>query len=162
MKNTCRILLIDDDEEDFIITKDLLRSVQGKKCEIDWSESYEEAIKNDIPYDIYLVDYRLGLETGLDVIKKLRAKFPDVPVIILTGLADSEVDLEVMKAGASDYLVKGRIDAEQLERAIRYALEHAKHLQQIKDLNQDLEKRVAERTSQLSLAVIKQEETNQV
>jgi signal transduction histidine kinase/FixJ family two-component response regulator len=162
MKNTCRILLIDDDEEDFIITKDLLKSVQGKKCEIDWSESYEEAIKKNTPYDIYLVDYRLGLETGLDVIKKLRAQFPDVPVIILTGLADSKVDLEVMKAGASDYLVKGKIDAEQLERAIRYALEHAKHLQQIKDLNQDLEKRVAERTSQLSLAVIKLEETNQV
>ncbi|MFA9214618.1 MAG: ATP-binding protein [Candidatus Methylacidiphilales bacterium] len=162
MKNTCRILLIDDDEEDFIITKDLLRSVQGKKCEIDWSDSYEEAIKKEIVYDIYLVDYRLGMETGLDVIKKLRYKFPDVPVIILTGLADSEVDLEVMKAGASDYLVKGKIDAEQLERAIRYALEHAKHLQQIKDLNQDLEKRVAERTSQLSLAVIKLEETNQV
>jgi signal transduction histidine kinase len=85
-----------------------------------------------------------------------------VPVIILTGLADSKVDLEVMKAGASDYLVKGKIDAEQLDRAIRYALEHAKHLQQIKDLNQDLEKRVDERTSQLSLAVKKLEETNQI
>lgn len=162
MKNICRILLIDDDEEDFLITKDLLRSVQGKKCEIDWSDTYEEAIKKETPYDIYLVDYRLGLETGLDVIKKLRAKFPDVPVIILTGLADSKVDLEVMKAGASDYLVKGKIDAEQLDRAIRYALEHAKHLQQIKELNQDLEKRVEERTSQLSLAVKKLEETNQV
>jgi signal transduction histidine kinase/FixJ family two-component response regulator len=162
MTNTCRILLIDDDEEDFIITKALLRSVQGKKCELDWSDSYEEAIKKEIPYDIYLVDYRLGMETGLDVIKKLRAKFTDVPVIILTGLADSKVDLEVMKAGASDYLVKGKIDAEQLERAIRFALEHAKHLQQIKELNQDLEKRVEERTSQLSLAVIKLEDTNQI
>jgi len=160
MKPHYNILLIDDDEEDFIITRDLISEFKEISCDFDWNQSYEEEILTIKKYDIFLVDYRLGLETGLDVTNKLRRLFPDVIVIILTGMADSEVDRKVMKAGASDYLVKGKIDAEQLERTIRYALEHAQHLTKIRELNQDLEKRVEDRTAQLSLAVKDLESAN--
>ncbi len=162
MNDNCRILLIDDDEEDYIITKHLLRSIPGKKCEVQWAVSFDEATPFLDQSDIFLVDYRLGAENGLDIIKKIKQINGEVPVILLTGLSDKHIDEEALKAGAYDYLVKGKIDAEQLERTIRYALEHANHLREIKQLNTALEKRVTERTSQLTKAIEELEQANEL
>jgi signal transduction histidine kinase/FixJ family two-component response regulator len=147
---SCQIMLIDDDEEDYIITHSLLRTVQGKRCELHWKPDVEEALALLNDYDIFLVDYRIGPINGIDVIKQISKMRPEAPVILLTGLSDAQIDIEAMKAGAYDYLVKGKIDAEMLERSIRYAMEHASHLKQIKTLNQQLELRVEEQTQQLT------------
>jgi signal transduction histidine kinase len=71
------------------------------------------------------------------------------PMILLTGQDDPSIDEQAMLAGAADYLVKGRFDADQLERAVRYSMQHAKNMYEIKLLNEYLEKRVEERTKQL-------------
>lgn len=77
-------------------------------------------------FDVCLLDYRLGAYNGLDLLKEAIAIHCQAPIIVLTGQEDREIDLEAMKAGAVDYLVKGQIDAPILERSIRYATERKK------------------------------------
>src|SRR3989339_213493 len=123
-----RILLIDDDEDDYIFTKSLLSKVTGFRYELEWISDYEKALsrvlKNE--HDIYLLDYRLGAQSGLDILKEAVGKSNRAPFIILTGQGDSEIDLRAMSEGASDYLVKGKIDSQLLERSIRYSVEGRK------------------------------------
>jgi signal transduction histidine kinase/DNA-binding response OmpR family regulator len=162
MKPILDILLIDDDEEDFIITRHLIEDTPHHKYKIDWVESYENALEifDKNKYAVYLLDYKLGNHVGLDIIKEARRKNITAPFILLTGLGNSELDEEAMKAGASDYLIKGNITATELDRSIRYSLEHANNLTQIKELNLDLEKRVTLRTKELEGVVRALELTN--
>lgn len=121
-----RILLADDDEDDYIVTRDLLSDITWRKYELEWVPSYERALERirQAAHDVYLVDYRLGPHTGLDLLREMCAGGGcHAPIILLTGQGDKHIDLEAMNAGASDYLVKGTLDAAQLERAIRYAVE---------------------------------------
>jgi two-component system, sensor histidine kinase and response regulator len=120
-----KILLVDDDEDAFVLTQDLLGDVAGSRYAIDWAPSFAQAqeimARND--YDVYLLDYRLGEYTGLDLLRQLAAQGVDKPAILLTGQGDEGVDLEAMKAGAVDYWSKDQINAVLLERSIRYAIE---------------------------------------
>jgi diguanylate cyclase (GGDEF)-like protein len=120
-----KILLIDDDEDDYVVTRDLLAEARGLKHTLHWIPSYEEAIGQlcENKHDIYLVDYRLGEHTGLDLLFKASCQGCRAPIILLTGEGNHETDLKAMKAGAADYLVKGEISAPLLERSIRYAIE---------------------------------------
>ena len=124
-KEKIRILLVEDDEEDYIIVKDLFSNVKIQQYLIDWAESYETAMdkieKNF--YDLLLVDYNLGGKTGLDLIDNTADKTSNIPVIILTGQNDRDVDILAMQKGVSDYLVKGSFDSDLLERSIRHAIE---------------------------------------
>ncbi|MCH9010156.1 MAG: response regulator [Chloroflexi bacterium] len=120
-----KILLVDDDEDDYILTRDLFNDIEGTDFELDWAATYATAMQaiGNNEYDVYFIDYRLGAHSGLDLIQEIVANGCEAPVILLTGQGDHEVDMDAMKAGAADYLVKGRIDAEVLERSIRYSLE---------------------------------------
>jgi diguanylate cyclase (GGDEF)-like protein len=127
------ILLVEDDEDDFILTRDLLSEVEGISYNIEWASTYEsalDAIKCRC-HDVYLFDYRLGERTGLELMRTTLDSGSKVPVILMTGQGDKEIDMEAMSAGASDYLVKGNIDAQLLERTIRYAVERKKANDQI-------------------------------
>ena len=125
-----RVLLVDDDQGDFQMTRALLNSAERLdfEYELDWVSTFEEgldALKTD-DYDVYLLDYFLEDRTGLDLLGEAGRQGISAPVIMLTGRGSRQVDLDAVKAGASDYLVKGRIDPELLERAIRYALERTR------------------------------------
>jgi PAS domain S-box-containing protein len=122
-----RILIVDDDEDDFIITSDLIRSIPSSGFSINWCYSYKDALAQmkDRRSDIYFIDYRLGAKTGLDLLKEAIAAGCEEPVILLTGKGNHDVDMEAMRVGAMDYLVKGELNEEKLERSIRYALERA-------------------------------------
>ncbi|HYW19480.1 MAG TPA: response regulator [Nodularia sp. (in: cyanobacteria)] len=129
--NPIRVLLVDDDEDDYILTRDWFREFQGSGCELSWIDSYE-AGKDAIAshnHDIYLVDYRLGINSGLELLCQAVANGCDSPIILLTGQGEREIDLEAMKAGAADYLEKSQLTAPLLERSIRYAIErkHTEH-----------------------------------
>lgn len=120
-----RILLVDDDEDDYLITEDLLIGIESQKYLLDWTPDYHTAIEMIArqEHDVYLIDYRLGAETGLDLLRWSLANGYKAPFILLTGQGDHQVDLEAMAAGAADFLVKGQLDAQLLERSIRYAVE---------------------------------------
>lgn len=123
--NEIRVLLVEDDEDDYILTRDLLSEINNKKFTLDWVESYDAAMErlSSYDYEICLFDYRLGMHSGLELLRDARAAGYTIPMILLTGQGDQEVDIEAMRGGAADYLIKGQIDASLLERSIRYALE---------------------------------------
>ncbi|MDH6065140.1 hybrid sensor histidine kinase/response regulator [Umezakia ovalisporum] len=132
--NPIRVLLVDDDEEDYILTRDWFSEFQVAGCELEWIDNYE--IAKDIiaqnNYDIYLVDYRLGIHSGLELLRQAIAEGCSSPIILLTGHGDREIDLEAMKAGAADYLEKSQLTAPLLERSIRYAMERKQTEQKIR------------------------------
>ena len=124
-KQQWSILLVDDDEDDYVMTRDLLAEIEGGRFRLDWVATYTAALEmiGRQQHDVYLLDYRLGAHNGLGLLREAVAHGCQAPMILLTGQGDRAVDLEAMKAGAADYLVKGQIDAPLLERAIRYAIE---------------------------------------
>ena len=125
MKDTIRALLIDDDQGDFVFTRALLKEISYPTIELDWVPTFEQGLDaiTSGRYDIYLVDYFLGDRTGLDLLREAEQHRLQAPVIMLTGRGSHDVDIEAMQAGAADYLVKGHIEPEDLERSIRYALD---------------------------------------
>ncbi|NSL89673.1 PAS domain S-box protein [Chitinophaga sp. Mgbs1] len=130
-----QILMIDDDEDDFFLVTELLRDISPGQYQLEWAPTFQkgvEAIERRI-HDIFLVDYRLGPNTGIDILHHVQATQYEMPVIMLTGKGDYAIDREAMQAGAYDYLVKGEITADLLERSIRYALDEYKHLRTIEE-----------------------------
>lgn len=149
-----KIILIEDDEDDYIIVKELLRQVLRVKFHLEWVKVYEDGIKGiaSEKYDVALVDYRLGKDNGIELIESANKAGTKTPIILLTGQGDIETDIRAMKAGAVDYLVKGNFEAQTLERTIRYAIERKRSENKIKELNEELEERVDIRTKQLKEA----------
>jgi signal transduction histidine kinase len=129
-----RVLLVDDDEDDYVVTRDLLSAIERETFELQWVSSYDAALAAIAGnrHDLYLLDYRLGERTGLELLREMIKSNCKVPVTLLTGHEDREVDVEAMMAGAADYLVKGQIDAHLLERSIRYAIERKKGQEELR------------------------------
>ena len=132
-KTRYRVLVVDDDEDDYFITADLLSEVPDLDFELEWLSEFDLAVDavSRCGYDLCLFDYRLGEKTGLDLLRLALEAGCLAPIILLTGQGDHEIDLLAMKAGAADYLVKSKLDAQLLGRAIRYALERKQTEQQI-------------------------------
>ena len=130
-----RVLLVDDDEDDYILTRDFLSESQGTRFEVEWVSDWDCALdvmgKNQ--HDIYLLDYRLGEHNGLELLQQAVAQGCRAPMILLTGQGDREIDIEAMKAGAADYLDKSQLRAPLLERSIRYAIERKRAEQKIRE-----------------------------
>src|SRR5690554_6582903 len=141
-KEHVRVLIIEDDEDDYFITRSLLTKTTGIHCDLRWARDYDDGLTvlRDNAFDVCLVDYRLGARDGLQLLNEANDAGVETPLILLTGQGDYEVDLRAMMAGAADYLVKGQIDAQLLERAIRYARERKRAEERIRDQAQFLDK----------------------
>ena len=142
-----RLLLIDDDPDDYLFTKEVVADIRGGGYTLDWQRDYRAGVdavcKGE--HDVYLIDYRIGEKTGLDLWKETREKSCHGPMILLTGQTEYEIDLAALAAGAADFLEKDRLDAKTLERSIRYTLQQH-------ETERALEKKVAERTAELEAA----------
>ncbi len=132
------VLLIDDDEDDFVNIRGILSEIQSAKYRLSWKSSYHEGLSELLTasFDACLLDYRLGEHTGLDLLVEADQKGSTCPMILLTGFGDFDLDLKAMETGAADYLVKGQITAPLLDRSIRYSMKHALDL---KDLSEQKE-----------------------
>ncbi|NJN36737.1 MAG: response regulator [Nitrospiraceae bacterium] len=126
---------MDDDEDDFYFTTEYLRAIPDKSFDIVWAKSFDEALEklDDCSYDVCFFDFLLGAKTGLDLLKIALEGNVDCPVVLFTSKGDNRVDQEAMRLGAMDYLVKSEIDAEKLDRTIRYALERAEVLRRLRE-----------------------------
>jgi diguanylate cyclase (GGDEF)-like protein/PAS domain S-box-containing protein len=128
-----RVLLVDDDDTFLLILKELLPPA---RYEIDRVATYDSGLEAMAAcgHDVYLVDYRLPGRSGLDLVREASGRGCAAPVLVLTGVGDREVDLLAMKAGAADYLDKGRLDEVTLERAIRHAMERKQAADDLRQL----------------------------
>jgi PAS domain S-box-containing protein len=134
LKETIKILLVEDDVDDYVLFKHNLNEIKVNSYSLTWASNYESALelirKNE--HDIYFFDYLLGIRTGLDLMQECVKAGVDAPIIILTGLGNPQTDIQAMELGAADYLVKGEIDTEKLERSIRYCIEQNRMLKKLK------------------------------
>jgi diguanylate cyclase (GGDEF)-like protein len=132
-----RVLLVEDDEDDYVLTRDLLAEGFGGRVTVEWACTRSAGLEllTEALFDVALLDYNLGRETGVDLLREARARGCRTPVIMLTGQDDRTTDLNAMHAGAADYIVKGRVTSDMLERAIRYARERHRLLEEISALS---------------------------
>jgi PAS domain S-box-containing protein len=122
-----RVLLVEDDLEDGLLTRELFAGVNGFKVQLDHVTSYKSALEAMArqEHDVYLLDYQLGAHTGLELLREAHDRSWYTPAILLTGQGDRTVDLEATRSGAADYLTKGRVTVDLLERSLRYTLAQA-------------------------------------
>ncbi len=122
-----RILIIDDDEDDFILTSGFINSIEDRTFDIQWCYNYKTALEEieSKKFHLYFVDYRLGAKTGIDLLAEAMKMNCEEPIILLTGKGNSAIDKQAMQMGAVDYLIKSELTPEKLERCIRYALERS-------------------------------------
>jgi signal transduction histidine kinase len=147
-----RALLVEDDEDDYLLTRDLFEQLPQGAYHLDRVATYEAALEAfaKCQHDVYLLDYRLGERTGIDLIIEAARLGCHSPIIMITGQREREVDLLATKTGAVDYLVKDELTVTSLERSMRYALQQRRHQDAIRQVNQHLERRVQERTAELA------------
>lgn len=139
-KTDIRVLLVEDDEDDYVIFQDLLSEIKYFHIELTWVDNYKatlETARDDV-YDIYILDYFLRGATGIDLLNDFRLKGLRNPVIILTGQGDHDVDVQAMQKGASDYLEKDKITPQLLEKAIRYAISQSQTMEDLRESEKQL------------------------
>ncbi len=135
-----RILLVDDDEDDYLLVRNMLSEALPSKHQLEWVSTYDaglEAMKQGRD-DVYLLDYRLDKHSGLELLQEANKSGCRAPIIFLTGHGDYEIDLEAMKSGAADYLLKDQINAPLLERSIRYAIERRRAEEALRESEKQL------------------------
>jgi len=130
-----RVLLIDDDEMAFHLTRAIFGQIPRGAFSLDRAASFAEgeAAVMRGEHDVYLVDYLLGDASGIELVRRARAARVRAPMILLTGKGRYEVDVEAMEAGVSDYLEKSTVDPDRMERAIRYAIERTRSEAALRD-----------------------------
>jgi len=149
-----KVLLVEDDEDDYIFIRNLLADVGEDTYVVDWAESYEKALEKMACEEnhVCLVDYRLGVHDGLEIMRDAKERGARMPVIFVTGQEDYHVDLDAMRSGAVDYLVKSQLTGPLLDRSIRYAIERWRSEQVLRRAYEEMELRVEERTAELAAA----------
>jgi diguanylate cyclase (GGDEF)-like protein len=136
-QKTIHILLVDDEEDAYLHLQNALTELGGSpKYVLDRVQTYQAGLLQvqRAEHDIYLVDYSLGAFSGVELIQEAVHSGAQAPMILLTAQSDPEIIQAARMAGAMDYLIKGQMDGQILERSIRYSLEHNRLLTKIREL----------------------------
>lgn len=160
-----RVLLIEDDEDDFILASDLLKAGLNIPHEVTWSRRLEEALLNPElscnQVDVILLDLSLPDSQGWETFRKVHDVAPDVPLILLTDLVDEGIGVRAVKAGAQDYLIKSHISHNRLPTAVRYAVERKRTEETLRSYQDHLEELVIRKTAEIQDANSQLRSTNE-
>lgn len=128
-----KILLIEDDEDDAFLVREYLSDVKNFVCVLDWEPNPELGKAKILAggYDLFLIDFYLGKSTGLSIIDFIQRNQILTPAILLTGRSDAQIDVDASRAGAFDYLVKGDLRPDILERSIRYSIKQGRIIREL-------------------------------
>lgn len=129
-----KVLVIDDDREDFLLIRAALNDIGPGRFTCDWVSSYGAGLDTlrQSQHDVCLLDYRLGAMSGLELLQEALAAGCEIPIVIITGAGDTDVDTAAMALGAADYMTKPEISGGTLERVIRHALKRAEDLAELR------------------------------
>ncbi len=128
------LLLLEDNEADACFVMETLQQADGQQLwQITRAQSLGSGLEllSQTQFEVVLLDLSLPDSEGLDTLIRVRQTAPDLPIIVLTGIDNRQLSLQVLSHGAQDYLVKGAITAAILTRVIRYAIERGRILQQL-------------------------------
>ncbi len=144
-----KVLLIEDSPSDAKLIRNSLLRHSPEMFEVALADRLDEGIARlcKEPFHVVLLDLGLPDSTGIETLARLSSAIPQVPIVVLTGADDRATSLEAIRRGGQDYLVKGRADGALVANAVRYAIERKNAEMELKSLNEDLERRVAERTA---------------
>jgi PAS domain S-box-containing protein len=120
-----RVLYVVGDEDDYLLTREMLSQAQGRKIILEWASTYKDGQLRlqSSPFDAVLVDYDLDLDTGIEFIRESISQGYSGPLILCSGLDDYDLDIQAMGAGADLYLTRTEANPFTLERSIRYAIQ---------------------------------------
>jgi CheY-like chemotaxis protein len=137
MRKIIKLLIIDDDRDDYTVIRDLLAGVHHRRYDVDWAPSANHALDlmHRKAYDVCLVDFYLTGTTAVEFIQLASQRGIGVPVIVLTGQDDETAELASQKAGAVEFLPKDDLTWRLLDRSIRYVIETADTVAQLRDAN---------------------------
>ena len=148
-----RLLLVEDDEEDYLLTRDRLLEAEGHRFAVEWVGSVAEAQKQ-LPgnFDAVLLDLTLPDSAGWETFESVHGYAPQLPLILLTGVRDEELGIRAVHEGAEDYLVKGQLTGPLLCRGILYAIERKRTRMQLERVARELRERNEQFASDLRMA----------
>lgn len=134
--DTTRLLLIEDNRGDYLLTRELLKEIDSRRFVLDWEQTFEGglALLAEGDYDVCLVDYTIGGDNGTDFLQEAQRNGNTTPLIMLTGMVNREIDEQAKQLGAADCLVKNEVTAGILDRAIRHSIERARLLTELAQL----------------------------
>lgn len=123
-----RLLLIEDNEDDACLIREALAERAGNGIELEWADRLEAGLARlgEGAFDAVLLDLSLPGSQGLHTFELAHGRMPDVPIVVLSGFEDERTAVQAVQRGAQDYVVKRGLDADQLVRALRYAIERAR------------------------------------
>ena len=154
MTSKTRVLLIDDDENSFVLTGNLFAEIKHGRYHLDWVDTYEEGLEaiQQSSHDVYLVDYRVGPHDGMKLLDEAMVTGCRAPIIMLTSQGEHALDVQAMRAGAADFVPKDKINVTGLERSVRHALDRqnlinalAERAEQLTHTNAQLQGEIRER-----------------
>lgn len=131
-----RLLLVDDDEDEFHLLQDALKEATGKTYILDWAGNYKDAIEHitEDLHDAYLIDYHLGGKTGLDLIREAMERIGcRKPLIMITGFGNQRLDEAVLSLGGADFISKHELTPVALDRVITHAITRTKRERRFRD-----------------------------
>ncbi len=139
LDETLSVLVIDDDVTDRMAIRRYL-SKSPLQASITEAETAQDAtgLLADETFDCIFLDFGLPDTDGLSFVKQLRLAGKTLPIIVLTGQGDEHIAVELMKAGASDYLAKSRLSPDSLQSLIRHAISTYRAEQRVKAAQEQL------------------------
>lgn len=149
-----RVLVIEDNEDDIILTRNGLHRAQRGSFEVEWAQTLAEGmdrIRNG-GIDVVLLDLCLPDSHGAESFDRLTHEFGHLPIVVLSGNEDEELAVQTVRHGAQDYLPKGQLNPDTLGRVVTYAYERKKALERMTSLSEELSQRNALLREELELA----------
>ncbi len=141
-----RFLIVDDDPGDIELLERQLEEIIENQYKVHSFTSVESVLSelDSLIFDLVFIDYYLGEKNGLEVFQEIRDHGCECPVVLLTGQGSEQLAVDAMKAGISDYIIKGSMDTYSLKRVVDNAIVKHKLEQEVKDHQRRLEEKVVE------------------